>query len=91
MKRFLLLLSIIICVQVVAQQKKSDPYDTFITGKMKTDSFPGAVLLITKNGKPVKLASYGFSNLEHQVKTIPETVFELASNIKIFIRCSCFT
>lgn len=79
MKRFLILLSITISFQVVAQQKKSDTYDAFITAKMKTDSFPGAVLLITKNGKPVKLASYGFSNLEHRVKTTPETVFELAS------------
>ena len=76
MKSFLLLLSIIITLQTVAQQKKSDTYDAFITAKMKTDSFPDAVLLITKNGKPVKLASYGFSNLEHRVKTIPETVFE---------------
>ncbi len=66
-------------LSVSAQLPKTDRFDTYINTKMKADSFPGAVLLVTKNGKQVKLSSYGFANLEQQVKVKPETVFELAS------------
>lgn len=62
-----------------AQNPASDNFDSYIQNRMNADSFPGAVLLITKNGKPVKLASYGFANLEYAAKTQLATVFELAS------------
>lgn len=79
MKVFLFLIAIGISLHGAAQQKKTDAYDAFVLAKMKADSFPGAVLLITKNGRPVKSGSYGLANIEQHTKTSISTVFELAS------------
>ncbi|TAH07222.1 MAG: class A beta-lactamase-related serine hydrolase [Sphingobacteriia bacterium] len=79
MKLFFFLLAPFFVASVSAQQQKADNFDSYIQHRMKTDSFPGAVLLITKNGKPIKTASYGLANLEQVTSTKPNTVFELAS------------
>jgi len=79
MKYFFSLIVFAIAFQVNAQPQKADAYDQFVLAKMKTDSFPGAVLYITKNGKPVKLGTYGLANIEQQSKARISTVFELAS------------
>lgn len=79
MKYFFSLILLVIAVQVNAQPKKADTFDKYVLAKMKTDSFPGAVLYITKNGKPVKLGTYGLANIEQQSKASISTVFELAS------------
>ncbi len=74
-----LLFSFFFFGNVSAQKLTTDNFDSYIQNRMKTDSFPGAVLLITKNGKPIKTASYGISNLEQETSTKPNTIFELAS------------
>ena len=56
-----------------------DDFDRFIKEQMRRDSIPGATFLIAKQGKVIKHAAYGFSNLEHKVPAKIETVYELAS------------
>lgn len=47
--------------------------------RLKSDTIPGATLLVAKGDKILKEKGYGFANLEHQVPAKPETAYELAS------------
>ncbi|MBT0585969.1 penicillin binding protein PBP4B [Alteromonas sp. SM 2104] len=65
--------------------------DSFIQADIKA-GFPGAVLLVAKQGKIIKHTAYGYaeryapdgSELEHPVPMTLDTVFDLASNTKTF-------
>jgi len=57
-----------------------------------TAGFPGAVLLVVKNGEIIKQTAYGYARkfadggelLERPIKMSTDTVFDIASNTKMF-------
>ncbi len=65
--------------------------DRFIDAEIK-QGFPGAALLIIKNGKIIKQTAYGYSNrydshgkqLKNPVKMSLNTLFDMASNTKMY-------
>lgn len=56
--------------------------DEQVTQIIEVAHFPGVALAVTRNGRAIYTASYGFANLEHKVPVAPNTVFELASLTK---------
>jgi CubicO group peptidase (beta-lactamase class C family) len=67
-----------------SQVVRADEVDQYIKSQMKEHRIPGVALEILKDGKPVKTAAYGLANLELNVPTRPETVFEIGSITKQF-------
>jgi len=62
----------------------ADTIDDFLRIKMKENNIPGLQIAVVKNEKIVKLASYGLSNLQDEVKVDDTTLFNLASITKAF-------
>jgi CubicO group peptidase (beta-lactamase class C family) len=51
---------------------------------MQRQKIPGVSLAIVKNGRPLLVKGYGFSNLEHNVPVKPDTIFQSGSVGKQF-------
>lgn len=58
---------------------QTDQIDDYIQIEMKKRQIPGLALVVIRSGELIKMKSYGFANLEHDVPVTPDTVFELAS------------
>ena len=72
-------------------QKNFTEVDALINEDV-SNGFPGAVLVVVKNGKIIKNSAYGYARkyadggelLESPVKMRTETLFDIASNTKMF-------
>ena len=62
----------------------ADPIDDFIAAEMKRSQTPGLSLAVVRDGKIVREQGYGMANIEHQVSTRPDTVFQAGSIGKQF-------
>ena len=51
---------------------------------MRRQNIPGISLAVVKNGKPLYIKSYGVATLEHDVRTKPQTVYQIGSIGKQF-------
>jgi len=63
----------------------ADSIDRYIRAEMTNQRIPGLALAVIRDGKPVKVATYGVANVELQVPVTPGTVFRLASLSKQII------
>jgi len=57
--------------------------DTFITNKMKALKIPGIAVGIVKDGKIIKVATYGKANIEWNENVTEHTNFQIASCTKL--------
>jgi CubicO group peptidase (beta-lactamase class C family) len=80
MKRFLLLAA----CWLTACAARADQVDKIVKDEMAKLRIPGVALVVIQNGKRVKTATYGFSNLELKTPVTPDTVFEMGSITKQF-------
>lgn len=80
-KRFTIVLASLI---VACLASGSDKVDDIVRKEMAARKVQGAVIAIVKKGKVVKKAAYGYANIEHQVKTKLDSVFEIGSITKQF-------
>ena len=62
-----------------------DTVDRYVAAEMERAHIPGVALAVLRAGKPVKIAGYGFADLEHRVPVTPRTVFKIGSVSKQFI------
>lgn len=67
-----------------AQMPTHAAIDSIVKLEMLRQKIPGVSIAIIKDGRIEYIKGYGFSNLEHEVKTKPETVFQLGSIGKQF-------
>jgi CubicO group peptidase (beta-lactamase class C family) len=58
--------------------------DRYLESEMRRQNIPGISLAVAKNGKPLYVKSYGVATLEHDVRTKPQTVFQIGSVGKQF-------
>ena len=61
---------------------KLEAIDNAIKLKIKDKTFPGAVLLMSKNGKIFHLDSYGYQNIEKNIKMNTNSLFRIFSMTK---------
>lgn len=57
--------------------------DTFVNNKIKALGIPGMAVAVVKNGKRIKVSTYGIANLEWQNKVTEHTNFQIASSTKL--------
>jgi CubicO group peptidase (beta-lactamase class C family) len=57
----------------------ADSVDDYVRSELARQRIPGAAIAVTRGGKIIKAAGYGYANLEHQVPVKPETVFQSGS------------
>ncbi len=79
-----LALLLLIGITGFAQSPTAARVDKFVIAEMARGKIPGLSLAVIKNGKPMIVKGYGFSNLEHKVAVTPETFFQSASVGKQF-------
>lgn len=73
-----------VSISLSAGSVRADKVDDYITAQMALNHVPGAAVAIVRDGKIVKLQSYGMANLEWRQRVTPDTMFELASSTKPF-------
>ena len=71
-------------VQRVLEVSRVLDENRYLRAEMQKRRIPGLALAVVRDGAVVKMAGYGFANLEHDVPVTPDTVFELASVTKQF-------
>ncbi|WP_345249428.1 serine hydrolase domain-containing protein [Nibrella saemangeumensis] len=78
------LLIVLGCVGIAAApvQAQKDSVDLFMQQAMTKHHIPGAAVAVVKNGKILKVKTYGYANLAWQNPVTPETPFQLASGTK---------
>jgi CubicO group peptidase (beta-lactamase class C family) len=62
---------------VVSTVAQADRVDDFIQKERRRKGMPGCAVAVLKDGRPVKVAGYGFANFELKVKVTKETVFQV--------------
>jgi CubicO group peptidase (beta-lactamase class C family) len=79
-RRFLTVSALLLAASAVY----ADKIDDFVKGEMARQHIPGLTLGVVKDGKMVKTAAYGQSDLELPNKTTIDDVFEIGSCTKQF-------
>src|SRR5437867_13357651 len=62
----------------------ADAVDDYARAEIQKRHIPGLALAVLYNGQVVKVAGYGHANLELNVPTTPQTVFQIQSITKTF-------
>ena len=83
----ILLFFYITLISTGVSQTKEAKIDQLLNEKFKSNT-TGAVILISKKGKPTYRKAFGLSNLELNVKMKPENIFEIGSMTKQFTAVS---
>lgn len=63
---------------------QSDSVDLFVKNQMNRRGIPGLQLAVVKGGKIVKMANYGFANVQDSIPVNENTVFPINSITKAF-------
>ncbi|MDN5285320.1 MAG: hypothetical protein JWR38_1594 [Mucilaginibacter sp.] len=79
------LLLLISSSAVAAHAQTKDSIDLFLEAKMQEEHIPGLQLAVVQHGKIVKTGNYGLANVEHNVATNAESVFNINSITKAFV------
>ncbi len=74
----------LICVLVAVPFAGADTIDDLVKAEMQKRHIPGLSLAVVQKGQVVKLGSYGLANVELNVPTTPQTVFQIQSITKTF-------
>jgi CubicO group peptidase (beta-lactamase class C family) len=61
------------------QPVSRDSIDRYIEAEMERAHIPGVALAVVRAGRPVKMAGYGFADLEHRIPVTTGTVFKIGS------------
>ncbi|CAN7477382.1 serine hydrolase domain-containing protein [Massilia sp. LjRoot122] len=68
----------------VAAPSHADQVDDYMRRQMALNHVPGAAVAVVRDGRIVKLGTYGLANLEWRQRVTPDTAFQLASSTKPF-------
>src|SRR5574341_1860914 len=69
---------------VTHAQISLDRIDDFVRSEMERQKVPGIAIAIVKKGELFAAKGYGYSNVEHKVPVISETIFQSGSLGKQF-------
>ncbi|WP_188654869.1 serine hydrolase domain-containing protein [Yeosuana aromativorans] len=84
LKQIKLFMIVILAMQATYSQSLETQIDSILTTVFKEADEPGAVFLVTKDGKPIYRKAFGQANIELDVEMKPENVFQIGSMTKQF-------
>ena len=84
MKRLTWFCAPLVTLLLVPQIARADQVDKYLKSQIQEHRIPGLTLKVIRNGKMIKTAAYGLANIELNVPTKRETVFEIGSITKQF-------
>src|SRR6478672_4140087 len=70
---------------MVTTYARADQVDDYVKLQMERQRIPGLSLAVVKDGRIVKLQSYGVANIELNVAATSDTVYKVGSLTKPFI------
>jgi D-alanyl-D-alanine carboxypeptidase len=91
MKRLSWFCAPLVTVLLASQVAHADQVDKYLKSQMQQHRIPGLTLKIIRDGKTIKTAAYGLANVELNVPTKPDTVFEFGSITKQFTAAGILT
>ncbi|MEW6735954.1 MAG: serine hydrolase domain-containing protein [Acidobacteriota bacterium] len=91
MKHKLLFILIFIFINSRLAITQTDKVDDYIKAEMQKRRIPGLTLAVVQNGKIVKQTAYGLANVELNVPTTIDTVYQIASTTKTFTATAIMT
>jgi CubicO group peptidase (beta-lactamase class C family) len=83
MKRALVWSSLLLCF-ATSVNAQTDKIDRLMQHAMIQAHIPGAAVAIVRNGKVVRVSSYGTANAEYNIPVKADTPFQIASTGKIY-------
>jgi CubicO group peptidase (beta-lactamase class C family) len=70
-----------------ADARTGDPaaarIDSFIRGRMEAKGIPAAAVVVTRDGRPLRIAAFGQASLEFEIAATERTLFAMASASKM--------
>jgi CubicO group peptidase (beta-lactamase class C family) len=81
---FISALAFAAATHAVPDEPTSASVDEFVSGELRTQHIPGMALAVVRDGKILKAAGYGLANVELDVSTKPESIFQTGSVGKQF-------
>ena len=81
---FLLILAVTVAAQDRDVQKKLEGFDQYMENLLKDWNVPGAGVGIVVKDKLVLAKGYGYRDYEKKLPVTPNTLFQIASNTKLF-------
>jgi CubicO group peptidase (beta-lactamase class C family) len=63
----------------------NDAMDEFVLAQMREQHIVGLSLAVVERGTPVKIAGYGWANIQTKTAATPETIFQIQSVTKCFV------
>jgi CubicO group peptidase (beta-lactamase class C family) len=69
---------------LISNPTQADAVDDYVKVKLTKAHIPGLSLAVVKEGKVIKSKGYGYANLELNVPTTPNTVYQIGSLTKQF-------
>src|SRR5688572_20571773 len=73
--------ALILCVVVLA---RGDEVDDYVERQLRQLHIPGLSLAVIRNGRVIKARGYGLANVEENVPSTKDTVYEIGSITKQF-------
>jgi hypothetical protein len=73
---------------LVAGMVRADSIDDWAQHQMAWRHIPGMSIGVYRDGKPIKVATYGYADLEQSIRVRPDTRFEICSIAKQFAATS---
>lgn len=64
--------------------KQPEKLDDALNAELQRQRVPGASIAVVRDGTLIKAQGYGFANIEHQIPTKPETIYQSGSVGKQF-------
>src|SRR5262245_24630848 len=61
----------------------ADSIDQYLQAQMAKQHIPGLAVVMVRDGRILKLRSYGLANLEWNIAATPDTAYQLASATKL--------
>jgi CubicO group peptidase (beta-lactamase class C family) len=81
-------LCVVLCLSTglagAATQSPADAAGAFVNAEMQRQKIPGLALLVSRNGKPIRMEGFGQADVELSVPVKPETLFQSGSVGKQF-------
>ena len=89
MKKFIMLLSVVVCISMLAMCAKNESIlentlDTSIEQAMRQWQIPGLAVVVVKDGETVRMQGYGAREFGKDLPVDEKTYLQIASNSKTF-------